>query len=151
MNRRAALSLALTCSLAGPVFAAEQVLTLDPEATEITFSVGATGHAVHGRLFLEAGEIRFDLESGAAGGEITVEARRADTGNKRRDRTMHEKVLESERFPLFVFRPSSVEGELAMSGTSELTLAGTLAIHGGEHPVSIPIRLSRPSGSFFQS
>ncbi len=149
MTLRAALSLAVTCSLAGPVVAAELVLTLDPEATEITFSVGATGHVVHGRLSLDAGEIRFDLDSGVADGEITVDARKADTGNKKRDKTMHAKVLESEQFSFFVFRPASVQGELSEDGSSELTLSGKLAIHGDEHEISIPIQIKAEDGRIY--
>lgn len=134
------------CLFCGPMSAAEQVLVLDPETTDITFSVAATGHIVHGRLFLEAGEIRFDQKSGVASGEITVDARKAATGNKKRDKAMHQKVLESERFSLFVLRPVSVEGALAEDGASELILEGRLTIHGDEHTVSIPIKVQNESG-----
>lgn len=144
--RLAGLSLVLIGSLAGPALSAEQVLTLDPEATEITFLLEATGHDVHGQLFLESGEIRFDMDSGAASGEIAVDARKAGTGNRKRDKTMHRKVLASERFPLFVFRPTGVEGESLESGASQLTLSGTLDIHGEEHPISIPIQFEHESG-----
>ncbi len=131
------------CSVSGPALAAEQVLIIEPQATEIEFTLGATGHDVHGRLFLESGQIQFDLETGAATGEVAIDVRKAVTGNKKRDKTMHRKVLESERFPLFVFTPTGIEGELRSSGASELTLSGTLAIHGDDHPVSIPVRLER--------
>lgn len=146
MIRLATLLLVTTWAVAGPALAAEQVLTLDPEATEITFLLDATGHDVHGRLFLESGEIRFDLDSGTAQGEVTVDARRTDTGNRMRDKTMHKKVLESERFALFVFRPTGVEGQLSEGGKSELTLAGAFAIHGDEHPVLIPIQVENENG-----
>ncbi len=146
MMRLAALSWALGWSLLGPVFAAEQILTLDPEATEITFALEATGHSVQGRLFLESGEIRFDLETGAVDGEVVADAPKTVTGNKRRDRTMHNKVLESERFPSIVFRVTGVEGKLSETGVSELTLDGMMAIHGEEHPVSVPVRVEKDNG-----
>ncbi|MCP4203660.1 MAG: YceI family protein [bacterium] len=94
-------------------------------------------------MFLELGEIRFDLETGAADGEVAVDAPKAVTGNKRRDRAMHNKVLESERFPSIVFRVTGVEGRLLETGGSELTLDGRMAIHGDEHPVSVPVRVEK--------
>ena len=143
------LILALACAFAGPAPALEQVLALEPEATAITFLLDATGHKVNGRLFLESGEIRFDLESGTADGEVTIDARRADTGNRRRDKTMHSKVLESERYPLFSFRPTSIEGKMEATEASTLTLTGMLALHGSEHPFSIPVRVEQDADQVY--
>ncbi len=143
MIRLVAQAAIVTWALTGAPLAAEQVLTLDPAATEITFVLDATAHEVHGKLFLESGLISFDLASGTAEGEVIVDARKAATGNKRRDNTMHKKVLESMRYPRFVFRPTSVEGTMSESEASELTLGGTLEIHGGKHHVSIPVRVEQ--------
>lgn len=66
----------------------------------------------------------------ATGGEI---------GNEKRDRAMHRKVLESDRFPEFVLRIERVEGDLAEQGTSDLKLGGFLSIHGLEHPVQLAV------------
>lgn len=139
--------LAPTATLAAALFAllvlapaagaAEQVLSLDPEASEVTFLLDATGHDVHGTLFLNAGEVHFDPATGAASGRIEIDATRAETGNKSRDKTMHKKVLESVSFPLFVFVPDRFEGEIADAGTSQVELHGTLSIHGAEHPMTL--------------
>lgn len=143
MIRLITQTILVTWGLAGTALAAEQVLTLDPAATEIDFVLDAAGHKVRGKLFLVSGRIRFDLDSGAADGEVRIDARKADTGNKRRDKTMHKKVLESARYPLFVFIPTSVEGTLSETEASELTLVGTLSIHGDEHPFSIPVQVEQ--------
>jgi polyisoprenoid-binding protein YceI len=148
-TRPVALALAVAYSLAGPAHAVERTLNLEPKATVIAFSVGATGHVVHGSLFLDTGEVRFDLESGLADGEIRVDARKAETGNKKRDKNLHVKVLESERFPFFVFRPTTVQGEFSGSGSSELTLSGKLTIHGDEHDLEIPIQTKTVDGRLF--
>ncbi|HEX6202397.1 MAG TPA: YceI family protein [Thermoanaerobaculia bacterium] len=121
-----------------PAAGAERVLTLDPAASRVEFSVPATGHAVHGAFALRSGTVRFDPVSGQAGGEIVVDARGAKTGNASRDRTMHQKVLESSRFPRFELRPERLEGELAGAGTSQVRLVGTLVLHGAEHPLTLP-------------
>ena len=65
-----------------PLAAAERLLVLDPEATSITFALKATLHKVRGRLHATGGEIRFDLETGAAAGEMRIDARRAETGRR---------------------------------------------------------------------
>ncbi|MGD2113820.1 MAG: YceI family protein [Acidobacteriota bacterium] len=130
--------------LAGPPAAArEMVVRFDPETTEVTFAVNATGHDVHGSFAFREGEIRFDPETGTASGELVVDATRGETGNGSRDKTMHGKVLESERFPLFVFHADELIGEVAPEGESSIELRGRLEIHGDEHPLSIPATVVR--------
>ena len=129
-------------ALALPASAAERTVTLDPEKTKISFSLGAVMHTVHGTLKLESGEVRFDPETGAASGRIVVDAKSANTGNESRDRDMHAKVLESERFPQFVLEVARVEGRLDPGGTSKLTLKGKLAIHGSTHEVAWPAEVT---------
>jgi polyisoprenoid-binding protein YceI len=118
--------------------AAERVLTFDPAATSISFHLDATGHDVEGSFALREGEIRFDTETGQATGILSVNAAGAGTGNQKRDKTMHAKVLESPTFPLFVFHAERVEGQLPQSGAAELKLHGRMEIHGGEHPLVMP-------------
>lgn len=129
-----------------PAWAGERVLRFDPETTEVSFIVEATGHDVHGMLVLRDGEIRFDPQTGEASGQIAIDARGADTGNKKRDKTMHNKVFESEQYPLFRFVPTHIEGQVADSGTSEIALHGTLSIHGDEHPLVLPATVEMIDG-----
>jgi len=128
--------------MAAPALAEERTLTLDPAATEVTFLLGATGHDVHGVLHLARGLIRFDAAAKTAEGDVAIDARLAETGNKKRDKTMHAKVLESAAHPLLVFHASAIEGELAPSGTSEITLVGTVTVLGEDHPLSLPAQVS---------
>lgn len=117
--------------------AEERRLELDPEETEITFELGATLHTVHGTARLSEGVVVFDPETGAASGELVVEAGTAETGNENRDEDMHRKVLESEVYPEISFRPTAFRGELDWEGESRVELDGTLAIHGDEHPLTL--------------
>jgi polyisoprenoid-binding protein YceI len=111
----------------------EYVLALEPGATEIRFRVAATLHTVAGAARLEGGTIYFDPDAGTASGEIVVDARSLETGNARRDRVMHGKVLESGTFPEIVFIPERFEGSLADSGASQARLHGELRLHGAVH------------------
>ncbi len=122
--------------------AQERTVTLDPAKTKISFSLGAVMHTVHGTMKLASGEVRFDPATGAASGRVVVDARSADTANKGRDADMHAKVLETGKFPQFVLDLTRVEGRLAASGASKLTLHGKLAIHGATHEVAWPAEVA---------
>jgi len=117
------------------------VLRLLPDKTSLTFTVNATGHAIDGAIALASGEIRFDTDTGAASGEVTIDLRRAGTGNRLRDREMHSTVLESEKYPVATFRPRRVVGSFARSGPSELMLAGILGFHGVDRSLTLPIQV----------
>ena len=127
--------------LALPLLAGEQILTLDPEASQVTFVLEATGHDVHGNLFLQPGEIRFDTATGAATGEVKIDARRSETGNSRRDKKMHKVVLKSEEHPLIVFTVERMEGEVATTGASNIQLFGTVSLLGVEHRLTLAVDL----------
>jgi polyisoprenoid-binding protein YceI len=125
----------------GALGAAERSLRLDPATTTIRFRVKARAHQVLGSMPLVSGELRFDPETGAAGGEIVMDPGRAETGVQMRDRTMREEVFEVERYPLMVFRPQRVAGEVPDEGLGRVQLEGVLEIHGGEHALMLPVAL----------
>ena len=141
MRSRPALPalLLLALAAASPIAAAERTLRLDPAATTIRFRVQARAHQVVGTMPLVSGEVRFDPATGAAGGRIVMDPAKAVTGIGKRDRTMRAVVFEVERFPLVVFTPRAVTGEVPEQGEGEVRLEGTLAIHGGEHTLSLPV------------
>lgn len=135
---RLALAAALALALAPTARAEEQLLTLDPAATAVRFSVEATGHDVHGSFQIAAGAVRFDPATGAASGEIRVDALSAITGNGSRDKTLRGDVLETDRFPVFVFTPERLIGALPENGAAKVELRGVVALHGASHPVTLP-------------
>jgi polyisoprenoid-binding protein YceI len=119
--------------------AAERTIILDPEVTQVSFVLQATGHQVRGDLKLLAGELRLEPEDARLVGEIVLDATSAETGNKKRDRAMHRKVLESEGNPRIVLRPERFEGDLGTSGHSVINLFGTISLCGDEHPLAIEV------------
>ncbi len=127
--------------LAFPLLAGEQTLTLDPETSQVTFVLEATGHDVHGNLFLQSGEIRFDPVTGAATGEVKIDARRSETGSRRRDKKMHKMVLKSEEHALIVFTAERMEGKVATTGASNIQLYGTVSLLGVEHSLTLAVDL----------
>lgn len=138
-----ALALAVLPLLATPaVRATEQTLRFDPAGTQVAFELPATGHDVHGAFALRSGELRFDATTGTASGQLVVDAASAKTGSDSRDKTMRNDVLETTRFPDFVFTAEKFEGTLAPTGESHITLRGKLTIHGTDHPLALPATVS---------
>jgi polyisoprenoid-binding protein YceI len=131
------LGAALFCLSPLAATAEERTLVLDPERTELSFELGATGHDVHGILHVTGGTVHFDPATGAASGDIAIDARLTETGNAKRDKTMHKKVLESEGHPLIVFHAERIEGEVALAGDSEFDLVGTVELLGVPHPLTL--------------
>lgn len=126
--------------------AQQRVLVLNPEASKVSFTLEATGHDVEGSFVLKNGRIAFDPATGAASGEIAIDLKSAETGNKSRDKTMHEDVLETGKFPMAVFRAEKVRGSVPDSGTGQVTLDGTLSFHGADHKVSLPAKIDVQNG-----
>ena len=116
---------------------------LDPAATEISFTLGATLHTVRGRFALTTGELTFDPETGAASGEIRVDARSGDTGIDRRDRVMHEEVLDSAGHPLLVLRPERIEVKRRDADALRGTLFGSFEVRGASHPLALAFEGTR--------
>lgn len=127
-----ALAAAVPASAAAP-----QVLTLSPERTKVSFALEATGHDVEGLLALKAGTVRFDPATGQASGDLVIDLATADTGNKSRDKTMHQDVLEDAKFPLATFRAARFRGSVPDEGDADVVLEGVMILHGAEHPMAL--------------
>jgi polyisoprenoid-binding protein YceI len=133
---------ALAVCLAPAAAAAEwQALELDAARTRVDMTFHATMHDVDGTLGPASGRIEFDLATRAARGAIVVDLTEANTEVRRRDRKMHEKILETERHPRATFRVERVSGVSALhDGTNELQLDGQLELRGVSRPVSVLAR-----------
>jgi polyisoprenoid-binding protein YceI len=138
LRRRTAPLFLAVLSLASVLSAETLTFELDPAATTVEFTFGATLHTVDGSLRAKQGTLQLDTETGAARGRIVLDATSAQTGNPRRDSKMHEKILESGRYPDILFDVDRVSGRVNRVGHSELELHGTLDFHGTLHPIALP-------------
>ena len=145
----ASLCCALAAALAAP--AGAETLALDPARSTLTFVLGATGHDVEGTLALAEGSIDFDRSTGAAGGKITIDAAKTATGSEGRDEKMHGEVLLSAKFPAIVFEPQKLEGQLAPSGKSRVTLHGKVGLLGASHDLALPAEVEIAGGRLVAS
>jgi polyisoprenoid-binding protein YceI len=139
----AAAAGALAAGGSPPAGTAAVTVTLDAQRTTISWSLSTFPDVVHGTFRLERGAVRFDPESGDADGCHSVDTRSGESGNRSRDRKMHDQVLESAHHPDATLRPTSVEGRLPAEGEGVLHVQGRLSLHGAEHPVTLPVRVAR--------
>lgn len=121
-------------------YAADYTVRLTPEQTKISWTLGAALHTVHGTFRLKRGEVTFDPDSGKASGEVVIDLTSGESGNEGRDRDMHNKVLETGKYPEAVFRPDRIEGKPLLPGSSSVKIHGTFDIHGATHELTIDVQ-----------
>jgi len=126
-----------------PAAAGALTLTVDPSQTTLRWTLRGFPHTVYGTFRLASGMLTFDTESGSADGCLRVETRSGESGHEARDRAMHERVLETARFPTIALRPTRVEGRLPAAGHGTLKVYGLLLLHGGWHPAMLAVGLRR--------
>jgi polyisoprenoid-binding protein YceI len=141
-------TLLLVFLLATVASAQDLVMEFTPAQTKIQFSLEATMHTVHGTFALKRGSVHFNPATGAARGEVVIDARSADSSNSARDRKMHDDVLESARFADIIFRPDRVEGKVAAGGPSTIQVHGSFTIHGVSHEMTLPVNLEMQNGEW---
>jgi polyisoprenoid-binding protein YceI len=143
------ISIALAIiALAAPLVASDLQIELEPEQSSVGLRLQATLHSVHGTVGVASGSMRLDTESGIAMGKVTVDATTAQTGNKKRDKKMHAKVLRTAEHPWILLLPRRLEGSLAQPGSSDVVLHGEIEILGRSHEISIPLHIEISDGQF---
>jgi polyisoprenoid-binding protein YceI len=153
-NRPISLQLIICLLVAGVAFplwpiaaraqntASQVTLELDPSQSKINWTLSATFHTVHGTFALSKGSIQFDPASGKAGGEIIADARSGESGDSGRDKNMHAKVLESEKYPAVTFAPNRVDGKVSLQGASRIQIHGIFDLHGAKHELTVPAEVN---------
>ena len=110
---------------------------LDPQKTEIHWTLHTTLHTVHGTFRLKGGIMTYNPATGAAEGEFLVDVTTGESGNATRDGNMQNEVFESKTYPQAFFHPVKVGGDLKSGSTQNVTVGGTFNIHGADHPLTL--------------
>jgi polyisoprenoid-binding protein YceI len=135
------ISSALPVFLASSLFAQQQIFKVDNDASEISFSLGASDHATHGTFHVQSGSIDFDRSAMKISGSIVVAAGTGKTGNDTRDKKMNNDVLDVTHFTEISFTPQSYQGTISPTGDSTIQVSGTFTLHGTPHPLTVPMQL----------
>jgi len=138
-----AAAFACACVCAPAIHAQKVAVDLDPAATTVNFTLGATMHTVHGTFKLKTGHIVIDPGTGKASGSIVIDATSAETENSSRDAKMHGEILESKKYPEIVFTPATVKGPLVdmlnRQKPAQFEVAGFFSLHGQDHDATLNI------------
>lgn len=118
------------------------LLKLDPVQSNVHWTLGSSLHTVHGTFTLKRGSLQIDSVSNKVSGEVVADATSGHSGNDSRDRKMHKEVLESGRFSEIIFRPNSFAGKLAPQGESTVEVHGIFVLHGSEHELTVPAKVT---------
>lgn len=138
--RRLAIALAAGLLIAaghGAAVAAPEVYTLDPNHTQVGFSIRHIVSRVSGRFGTFTGEVTVDKDNPAAS-KVTAEidAKSIDTGTQKRDDHLRSAdFFDAEKFPKITFASKSV----ASSGKDKTTVSGDLTMHGVTKPVTLDV------------
>jgi polyisoprenoid-binding protein YceI len=116
-------------------------LQFTPADTSIKFTLGDILHTIHGSFDLKRGNVEYDFADGGVRGILLVDATSGQSGNRSRDHRMQKDILETAKFPEFVFRPDHVEGKVSTGGLSTIQVHGILSIHHADHELTMPIRV----------
>jgi polyisoprenoid-binding protein YceI len=132
-----------------PVAATDITLGIDAAKSTVRYSVESTVHTVHGTFAVKEGSaVNFNPATGKAGGEVAVYATSGDSGNSSRDQRMHKEILETQKYPDFVFRPKQIDGTMVREGACDVKLHGVMQIHGSEHDVTAEVQAELTGGQW---
>ena len=140
------LLLAWTPFAASAAHAQEQTCSINPQASQVAFTLGDVLHSVHGTFHIQSGSIHFDREARSIGGSIVVATGSGDSGNQTRDRKMKKEILDVPQFAVASFTPHSFQGAIAPSGNSTIQVSGSFLLHGAPHELMAAVSLDLEGG-----
>jgi len=114
-------------------------LSLDPNRSEVHFTLNDTLHTVRGTFRIQQGEVTFDPATGNANGSILVDALSGQSGNSIRDRRMAKEELKATEFKAVAFAPTRFTGTFHPEGDSTLQVHGVFTLIGVAHEIDVPM------------
>jgi polyisoprenoid-binding protein YceI len=131
--------LALSAFVLFSAAAWSQHFKVDPTASEVHFTLGATDGPVQGTFHVSAGDFTLDQASDAMTGTVSVDAASGNSGKTGRDKKMTKDELKAQTYPAVTFTPAKFSGHLNKSGDSTGQVDGNFTLLGQAHPISVPM------------
>ena len=135
------LFIALPLALVSTAFAQQQTFTVNPEASQVEFTLAGSGHHVQGTFHVQSGSVVFNRSAPALSGEIAVAAGSGNSGEPSRDKKMNSDVLDISRFAEITFAPKSYQGAIAPGGDSTIQVSGVFTLNGTPHDITVPLQI----------
>lgn len=126
-----------------------KTVTLDPARTQVRYTFSDTLHTVHGTFGMKSGAIQFDPSTGAARGEVVIDAASGNSGNQSRDSRMRKKILLVDRYPEIDFIPQRIIGTVPAAGSGQFQIQGLCRIENREHPLTLDVNGTVTGPQFF--
>ena len=135
------LAIVLPLFLTASLSAQRQTFTVNPDASDVAFTLGANDHATRGNFHVSSGTIIFDRATPKMSGNVVVSSGSGKTGNDSRDKKMWNEVLDSPHFADITFAPESYTGTVAATGDSTIQVTGIFTLHGTPHEMTVPMAI----------
>jgi polyisoprenoid-binding protein YceI len=137
----------LSAALSSAARASDVVVPVTARQTTVEWTLGAFLHSVHGTFAVKDGSLHFDPQTNSIRGTVVIDLTMGKTGDAKRDRRMHDDVLETDKYPVATFTARSISGRLEPNGPSQFSVAGTLLMHGAPHDLTLPLQVIARDGS----
>ena len=135
------LFLAIPLAIVPAAFAQHETFTVNPDTSQVAFTLGGSGHHVQGTFHLQSGSIAFDPIAQKISGAVIIAAGSGNSGEPSRDKKMNTDVLDTGHFAEVTFAPSSYQGTIATSGDSTIQVSGIFTLHGTPHDLTVPMQV----------
>jgi len=128
-------------------FAQHQSFAVDPNASQVAWALGGSGHRVSGTFHVQSGAIDFDGTAHTISGSVVVAAGSGNSGEASRDKKMNNDVLDVAHYSEITFVPQKYDGAIAPTGDSTIQVSGTFTLHGTPHDLSVPMQIHIDGGA----
>ena len=132
---------------ASSALAQHQNLLVDPNASQVAWALGGSGHHVNGTFHVQSGSIDFDRTTHTISGSVVVAAGSGNSGEPSRDKKMNKDVLDVEHYSEINFVPTKYDGTIASTGDSTIQVSGSFTLHGTPHDLSVPMQIRIDGGA----
>ena len=131
----------LALALVSGARAQHQTFKVNPDSSQVAFTLGGSGHHVQGSFHVQGGSIDFDPRAQKISGLVVVAAASGNSGEPSRDKKMNGDILDTDHFAEVTFAPSSYQGTIAPTGDSTIQVSGVFTLHGTPHDLTLPMQI----------
>jgi polyisoprenoid-binding protein YceI len=136
-----AFFLALPLALVPVAQAQHRTFSVAPDASQVAFALGGSGHHVNGTFHVQSGSIDFDASAKTISGSVVVAAGSGNSSDASRDKKMNSDILDVAHFAEVTFVPKSYQGSIAPTGDSSIQVTGVFTLHGTPHDLTVPMQI----------